>query len=217
MHQNKVILWDWDNTLADTLDIIWRAQNVMRQHYGLSPWSKAEAKQAMNHSGRDLIKNCVGANQVAQAQQYFWQAYATFVEQLKLKEAAQETLNYAKSLGFYNILASNKVQNVLCQEARRLNILSSFDRVIGAEQTAKDKPSKVFTDKALEGLSPQLIIAVGDGLSDVKMGHNYPNGVSVLVFTDAKTSEFNTEKPDYTAKDLHACQKILKMLAEKSI
>ena len=53
---SKIILWDWDNTLADTFGAILVAQNVMRQAYNLSPWTKEEAKIAMNSSGRNLIK-----------------------------------------------------------------------------------------------------------------------------------------------------------------
>ena len=205
----KVILWDWDNTLVDTFDAIWCAQNAMRVHYGLCEWTKEEAKKAMNSSGRNLIKHLVGEEKAKEARAYYLEQYAKNAGHLKLKEGAQELLDYAKSAGFVNILASNKAKNILSNEVSKMGILEKFDRMIGAEEAAEDKPSKVFTDKAIEGLDVDLLISVGDGLSDVKMAHNYSDGIAILTFTDANSSEFEKEKPDYCANTLAACKKIL--------
>ena len=49
-------------------------------------------------------------------------------------------------------------------------------------------------------------------MSDLKMAHNYPNGIAVLAFTNAASAEFDAEKPDYCAKDLIACKSILTSL-----
>ena len=87
---SKIILWDWDNTLADTFGAILVAQNVMRQAYNLSPWTKEEAKIAMNSSGRNLIKNLVGEENALQARQIFLKAYEENASEIVLKEGAKE-------------------------------------------------------------------------------------------------------------------------------
>jgi len=213
----KVILWDWDNTLVDTFDAIWHAQNDMRVHFGLGTWTKEEAKKAMNLSGRNLIKNLVGEEKAKEARAFYLQQYAKNACHLKLKSGALDLLDFAKNASFVNILASNKAKDILSNEVKQMGILDKFDRMIGAEEAAEDKPSKTFTDKAVEGLDVDLLISVGDGLSDVKMAHNYSDGVAVLVFTDANSSEFENQKPDYCASDLIACKKILSALSEKQI
>ena len=213
----KVILWDWDNTLVDTFDAIWHAQNDMRVHFGLGTWTKEEAKKAMNLSGRNLIKNLVGEEKAKEARAFYLQQYAKNACHLKLKSGAVDLLDFAKNASFVNILASNKAKDILSNEVKQMGILDKFDRMIGAEEAAEDKPSKIFTDKAVEGLDVDLLISVGDGLSDVKMAHNYSDGVAVLVFTDANSSEFENQKPDYYASDLIACKKILSALSEKQI
>ena len=89
MKKTKIILWDWDNTLADTFEAIWCAQNEMRVHYGLQPWSQTEAKKDMNKSGRNLIKNLVGEEKAKEARAYYLDRYAKNIGHLKLKENQQ--------------------------------------------------------------------------------------------------------------------------------
>ena len=206
---SSIIFWDWDNTLVDTFQAILTAQNALRLKYGLKPWTREESKLAMNQSGRNLIKNLVGADKEREARSYFLECYAQNLNHLILKEGAAETLNRSKSLGYVNILASNKEKKILDKEVEILGINALFDRIIGANQAPEDKPSKIFSDKAIEGLEVEKILSVGDGLSDIKMAHNYPNGQAILVFSDVNSKEFQNEKPDYVAANLFECQKIL--------
>ena len=213
----KIILWDWDNTLVDTFEAILCAQNDMRTHYGLPLWSSQEAKQAMNTSGRNLIKEIVGEDKAQEARAYYLQSYLKNIHHLKLKDSATEILDYAHSLGYKNILASNKAKDVLLKEVKELGVFYQFDKIIGAEEASEDKPSKIFTDKAIEDFTQQnLIVSIGDGLSDVKMAHNYPNGISILVFTNPTSNEFQMEKPDYTAINLTACKILLHQLTQNT-
>ena len=196
MNKN-VILWDWDNTLVDTFAAILDAQNVMRHFYGLPDWSKEEAKKAMNISGRNLIRDLVGEEKVFEARQIYLSAYIKSASKISLKEGALDVLKKAKTLGYISILASNKAGNILRNEVKILNIEHYFNRIIGAEDTFDDKPSKLFTDMALSGFSYERIYSIGDGKADIKMGHNYENGKSILVWTNPDSAEFRDDKPDY--------------------
>jgi len=206
----KVILWDWDNTLADTFGAIFAAQNDARVQYGLTPWTKEESKAAMNTSGRNLIKDVFGEEKAAEVRAYFLTRYAKHADALELKEGAKEVLKTAKELGFINILASNKAGPILRNEVAAMGISDYFDRLIGAEDTPNDKPSKDFTDAALLGVDVEKIISIGDGKADIQMAHNYPNGIGVLVWTNPDSGEFNEIKPDYTAQTLTHVIELLK-------
>ena len=205
----KIILWDWDNTLADTFGAILVAQNVMRRAYGLSDWSEAEAKIAMNTSGRNLITNLFGAENALEARKIFLDAYAKSACEIKLKDGAQEIVEWSKNNGFINILASNKSGSVLRNEVNILGLTECFEKVVGAEDFEKDKPSKEFTDFAIEGYVPDEIYSIGDGKSDIIMGHNYQNGQGVLVWSDPNTSEFENVKPDIVVSSLKELKNIL--------
>ena len=210
MQKQKIIFWDWDNTLADTFGAIWSALNDVRIHYGFDLLTKDDVKLAMNKSGKNLIRDLLAEDKAEEAKAYYLQSYTEYSKNLHLKEGAPAILEFAKSLGFVNILASNKTTQILQNEVNRFGLTKIFDKVIGAGTAKEDKPSKIFTDTALEGFEPEIILSIGDGVADIKMGHNYENGCSVLVFTDPKSSEFKDNIPDYVAVDFAACQKIIK-------
>ena len=207
---SKVILWDWDNTLADTFGAIFAAQNEARIKYGLMPWTREESKAAMNTSGRNLIKDVFGADKAAEVRAYFLSRYAEHADALELKSGAKEVLQTAKELGYINVLASNKAGPILRNEVQAMGLTAYFDRLIGAEDTDNDKPSKAFTDSALDEIDVQTLVSVGDGKADIQMAHNYVGGIGILVWTNPDGPEFNEIKPDYAANTLNDVCEILK-------
>ena len=209
---SKVILWDWDNTLADTFGAIFAAQNDARVQYGMTPWTKEESKAAMNTSGRNLIKDVFGADKAAEVRAYFLSRYAEHADALELKAGAKEILKTAKELGFVNILASNKAGPILRNEVSAMGVADYFDRLIGAEEAEEDKPSKIFTDTALAGIEADMIIIIGDGKADIPMAHNYAGGIGILVWTNPNGVEFAEIKPDYAVENLAKASEILKKI-----
>ncbi|MBQ9738379.1 MAG: HAD family hydrolase [Alphaproteobacteria bacterium] len=209
---SKVILWDWDNTLADTFGAIFAAQNDARVQYGMTPWTKEESKAAMNTSGRNLIKDVFGADKAAEVRAYFLSRYAEHADALELKAGAKEILKTAKELGFVNILASNKAGPILRNEVSAMGVADYFDRLIGAEEAEEDKPSKIFTDTALAGIEADMIISIGDGKADIQMAHNYAGGIGILVWTNPNGVEFAEIKPDYAVENLAKASEILKKI-----
>ncbi|MBR6675102.1 MAG: HAD family hydrolase [Alphaproteobacteria bacterium] len=209
---SKVILWDWDNTLADTFGAIFAAQNDARVQYGMTPWTKEESKAAMNTSGRNLIKDVFGADKATEVRAYFLSRYAEHADALELKAGAKEILQTAKELGFVNILASNKAGPILRNEVSAMGVADYFDRLIGAEEAEEDKPSKIFTDTALAGIEADMIISIGDGKADIQMAHNYVGGIGILVWTNPNGVEFAEIKPDYAVENLAKASEILKKI-----
>lgn len=210
--QSSVILWDWDNTLVDSFEAIFAAQNVMRAFYGMPPWSKEQSKQAMNFSGQEVIRTLVGSEKEVEARGIFLKAYANSTAHLKLKPGAIDVLQYACENGFINVLASNKVSSILKKEAHLLNVDNFFQRIIGAGEASQDKPSKAFTDKALEGFIFNHLVCIGDGYSDMKMAGNYSDAISILIETDANKAEFQSVTIDYVCPTLKKVTHILEGL-----
>lgn len=204
-----LILWDWDNTLVDTFGAIFAAQNDTRVHYGMKPWTIEESKKAMNTSGRNLLKDVFGADEAVRARSYFLESYAKHAAELTLKEGAKDILAFTKAKGFINVLASNKAGPILRNEADTLGMTSYFARIIGAEDTFNDKPSKDFTDVAIDGFMFDQLMSIGDGRADIQMAHNYEAGIGILVWTNPQTPEFDEIKPNYAFKNLEEVQEFL--------
>ena len=209
--KKNLILWDWDNTLADTFDAILLAINDLRERYKLPPFSEEEARTKINKSVRNMAKEWgLDEKDIPEACHYFSACYSHYEHHLTLKENAKDILEFAKANNFYNVLASNQETSILLREAEQLSILDSFDRIVGAGDVKEDKPSKAFTDEAIKGFDVENIISIGDGVSDVKMGHNYENGVSILVFSNVASEKFKDHKPDYAVSGLDEAREILK-------
>lgn len=202
----KLILWDWDNTLADTFGAIFAAQNDSLVHFGMPKWTVEESKKVMNSAGHNVLIEMFGEERLAESREYYLSRYAMHAAEIQLKPGAKDILEFAKAHGFINLLASNKAGSILRNEVETLGMTSCFDKIIGAKDTDANKPSKDFTDAAISGFEFDKLISVGDGRSDIQMAHNYENGVGVLVWTNPDTSEFTEIKPDYAFATLDDVQ-----------
>ena len=206
----KVILWDWDNTLADTIEPLKEAFNATFRHYGMSTITREQMKIFMNSAGSKLFMDLFPDFDLNEVKQVYLKNYQENVFNLKLLPGAEEALKWTKENGFINILASNKHYLILKKEAEISGMAKYFDDICGAEQFPENKPSKVFTDNALKNQTDfTYLFAVGDGLSDVKMAHNYSGGKAILVGTNPNTSEFADNPPDFSVKNLAEIPEIL--------
>ncbi len=210
---DKVILWDWDNTLADTFGAIFASQNALLLKLNMKPWSKKESKEVMNKAGNKIFEELFGKNKAKKANEVYWKLYHRNIDKVKLFDDAKEVLAEAKKMGFRNVVASNKDDDVLKKEIKQMKVQNLIDFAIGARKIKFDKPAKQFTDAALKNFNPQKIIAIGDSRSDILMARNYENAVAILVHSSQKSAEFNDVKPDFCVKSLNAALKILKKLS----
>lgn len=206
---DDIILWDWDNTLADTFSAILAAQNDMRIHFGLAPWTPKQAKEGMNASGSQLLTTLFGPDKREEARSVYLNAYQKHTDRVKLKDGAYEALETANRLGFCNILASNKNDLLLHQEVAETGLTSCFFRIIGAGIAVADKPDKRFVETALKGLSFRQLITIGDSRSDIMMARRYPHAIAILVGTDISSPEIQATPPDYACATLRDVEALL--------
>ena len=206
----KVILWDWDNTLADTIEPLKEAFNATFRHYDMPTITREQMKIFMNSAGSQLFKDLFSNCDLNEVKQIYLNHYQENVFHLQLLPGAKEAVAWTKKQGFINILASNKHYLILSKEAEIAAMSPFFDAICGAEQFPENKPSKVFTDNALKNYSDfDQLWSIGDGVSDIKMAHNYAGGRAILVATDPNAKEFADNPPDFWVKDLSEIQKIL--------
>lgn len=213
--KKTVILWDWDNTLVDTFDAIFSAQNVMLNFYGIPKLTKDDAIKSMNKSWRNIMKELIGEEKLVEARNIYLDAYKKNSSNLTFKQGALDALKKANELQYINILASNKAGDILRDEVKRLDVAHYFDYIIGAEDTPHHKPSKSFTDVALSNFNYEKIYSIGDRLADIKMGHNYKNGYAILVGSIPNINEFDEDKPDYVFNDMIGVTNFLEKITKK--
>ena len=206
----NVILWDWDNTLADTIEPLMNAFNETLKHYNLPTITRTQMKLNMNSAGSQLFLQLFPNCDLNEVRHIYLKHYQENIFNLKLLPDSKKILKWTKENGFINILASNKHYLVLQKEAETSGLSIYFDKICGAEQFLENKPNKVFTDAALLKFENyKHLFVVGDGLSDILMARNYENAKAILVGTDPTSKEFSNYQPDFCVKNLMEAKDIL--------
>ena len=166
----KALLFDWDNTLVDTWEIIHRALNVTLEAMGHAPWTIAEVRQRVRASARDSFPKLFGAR-AAEAMDLFYRTFeGLHLDHLRVRAGAEEMLEELKGEGLLLSVVSNKKGALLRREAEHLGWSKYFWRLVGAQDAARDKPAREAVELALSGsgLVPEPAIwFVGD--TDIDM------------------------------------------------
>ena len=137
----KALVFDWDNTLIDTWDLIHKALADTFDSFGLAPWTLPETQARVRQSARESFPVLFG-EKADEAIALYTQRYRHWSsEQLRpLGEAAMLLPHWAKAGSGPLSVVSNKQGPLLRDEAARLGWEPYFYRLIGANDAAADKP-----------------------------------------------------------------------------
>lgn len=194
----KAIIFDWDNTLVDSWQVLQDVFNATFDDYGLPHWSLAETEQRVAKSMRDSFPKLFGADWEAAGKVFHSHFKAIHLERLVPLPNAGAALAELAETGIYLGVVSNKTGAFLRAEAAQLGWDQYFGQVVGAGDAPKDKPATDPVHMALEGcdalLGPDVWFA-GDAEIDLECAHT-AHCVPVLVREQApKEGEFVKFKP----------------------
>lgn len=165
----KAVLFDWDNTLVDTMPLICDSINHALAHFGFDPWSRQEIQQKTQHSAKDSLPGYFGDRWEEALTVYrdFYQK--NHLDLLKPLTGAADLLDILTEQKIPMALVSNKVGSTLRLEVQHLGWQGYFLSQIGSGDAAHDKPSPDPALLALQTLkipSSQDIWFVGDAPVD---------------------------------------------------
>ena len=205
------IVWDWDNTLMDTSEIIYQAQRDLFLVYKKTDLPRADAFRLMDKSARDWMPGVFGTNW-QEAYRFYLERYAAHASQIRPKPFASEILEKARKMGFLSVVVSKKMRYIIHREAQFFMLENELTRIVGSGDAREDKPSVVAIKTALEGLDIDQIIVIGDAEVDMKMAKE-AGAVSILLRKkEPQPGEFADGLIDYYAPDLKAAWKILQTI-----
>lgn len=173
------ILFDWDGTLAQTLEV-W-----------LQTFKEAYAKVGVHPSNKDIsskfgkwdayIDLGVDPKDFETYNQHLEVVYER-LEKVELYPSAKEVLLQLKNDGFKLGLVSTSTAKMLSTALKNHDIEQLFDVVVSADDTKKHKPDPTPIYIALEkiGSSKESTVFVGDSDKDTGAAHNA--GVPLLLF-----------------------------------
>lgn len=192
----KIIIFDFDGTLADTQELI------IRTH--------VESMKAMNHPVRDVESICktIGLPLAEAIRTLFpglpeetiseWCAtYRRVFDHLKTRivpvlfPEVKETLEWLHDKGYVLTVASSRHSSSLNAFLKDLGIASCFQYVLGADNVTKAKPDPEPVLQTLRemGYSPEEALVVGDMPVDILMGSRAGASTVGVTFGNSNRSE----------------------------
>ncbi|MBN2675880.1 MAG: HAD family hydrolase [Alphaproteobacteria bacterium] len=185
MHTPKLILFDWDNTLAISRDAVVYSINSILKKYNLEEWETTKRQyRDKNLSFKDNFPNFFGKNA-----EKAYQEYLSFYkkEALSKVQPQKNAYNLLKNLQEQNIpfgILSNKDHFLLDLEVAQCFPTIKFDWVFGNNDFKRNKP---YPDPII-GISkklnipqtPESIWLVGDSVQDTRCAIN--SGIQGILF-----------------------------------
>lgn len=206
------VIFDWDNTLVDTWEVIQDAMNVTLTAYGLEPWTLAETRARVRRSMRDSFPEMFG-DLWREAGECFYRRYETVhLEKLKARPGAGDMLREISAAGIYLGVVSNKLGKYLRDEVRHLGWEDLFGRIVGAFDAPRDKPAVEPVEMALAGSGiargPKVWF-VGDTEIDLECAIAAGCRPVLLRETPPDSKEFRKFPPE---RHVDGCQALCKLL-----
>ncbi len=164
------LLFDWDNTLVDSWEVIHKALEETFIAMGETPWSLQECKEKVRASAREAFPLLFG-ERAPQAAKVFYDAFRrSHIEKLHPLPEAEDLLQRLTASGRPLGIVSNKSGDLLRAELVALGWQLYFTAVVGAHDAPRDKPAPDPVHMALASMGLQAsreVWFVGD--TDVDM------------------------------------------------
>lgn len=184
----KAVIFDWDNTLVDTWPVIHAALHKTFTAMGKEPWTLGEVRERVKKSMRDSFPELFGDGAEKAGKLYQEHYLSRHLQDLSSLPQAEEVLAFIKAKGIYQAIVSNKKGGSLRKEAVHLGWDKYFDKIIGSDDAAHDKPDPAPVLLALEGsgIAPSADVwFVGDSSIDLECAQN--TGCRPVLYGDVET------------------------------
>ncbi len=188
----KLLIFDLDGTLVDTIQDITNAVNYALEPFEVRPLSVEKVKSMVGSGITKLIEGLIPPNHPLtkmekgdfkdEAVQRFLQYYSEHL--LDYTKAYPEVKETLLKLGDYKKAVISNKREVLskgCLEG--LGLLRFFDIVLGSDSVSERKPSPLPVLEALKrfGASKDEAVMIGDSNYDVEAAH--AAGVRIIAVT----------------------------------
>lgn len=184
----KLVVFDLDGTLIDSVPDIADCLNITLKEYGFATCDYIEVAQMIGNGARNLVKSAVKTQLSDQKIDEILGAYTKVYascknEKTKVYSGIKETLVELKKRGYELAIFTNKPQVVTENVYETYFKGFGFYKVVGVSPEVKRKPdpSVVFSMMQELCVSPENTYFVGDGEADAEVAINAGvNGISVL-------------------------------------
>ena len=169
----RYVLFDWDNTLAESRSSLTAAVNQVLAAYGLPDWEISKQKRNKNLSFMDNFPYVFGEDKAQRAYEEYRKIYKKIVPStISSFPYVQEVIDFFLTQGKKLMIVTNKERRLLEYELPFLYKKDCFCNIVCGHEAPADKPSGEQIKFALKGyLSPeeinsQTVWMIGDSPQD---------------------------------------------------
>lgn len=202
----KLVLFDFDGTLADTAPDLAASANRLRSALGLADLPYEELRPYASHGARGLIKAALNIGtddpQYESIKKQFLDDYAlNMLNDTKLFDGINDLLQTIQTNGLLWGIVTNKTEALALPIIEYLGLSKNSQVNVGGDTTAFSKPHPeplLFAAKKL-GISPIDCIYVGDDERDVIAGKAAGMATAVAAYGYCYLDDPKTWNADYLA------------------
>ncbi len=175
----QYVLFDWDDTLAITREVIVYSVNQVLKKYNLPDWEISRLKRDKDLSFRDNFPNVFGVELAPKAYEDYKAEYEKNVSQLlKKPNGVDEVLEKLKANNITLLIMTNKDRKLFELEYNLLYPQGIFSKIVCGHEAKRDKPFPEHGWYTLDGylkpeeISQERVWVVGDSRQDMDCALN---------------------------------------------
>ena len=190
----KIIFFDLDGTVLDTLEDIADCLNQAFLYFGYKTYSYDVVSKAVGLDSVSLVRSILGQVSIEKASE-IWDYYTQIVkvqgtEKTKVFDGMKDAINSLKSRGYIVCAFTNKTEEELLPFIPKYLTELNFDKIsaVGGTDRCKPSPVEVLTTISQYDILPENAYVVGDGETDVLTAIN-AGAVPVAVLWGNRSKE----------------------------
>ncbi len=165
----KAVLFDWDNTLVDTLKGIYEVFHPLYTEYTGKPISRETHEKVARCSGRQLFPQIFEDEWEVYRDRFLKEYDAKHIDYLDPMPYALDLVTFFKEREIPMAIVTNKMGHHLKKEIEVVGWQKFFVTTVSSQEAEHDKPHPAPLLKALSGmnmLASQDVWMVGDSIAD---------------------------------------------------
>ena len=213
----KLLIFDLDGTLVDTLVTIQTAVNNTMKEYGFKQYSYDEMRTIVGHGARKLINDVCASESVNNNEEFFEEVYkfygdayyAVHLDVEKPYDGILEALTKFKAAGYEIAVLSNKPNEFVEGILKKIFPEGLISHMQGqTELPIKPHPAAALAIAEKFGVTPDECAFIGDAETDVMTGKN-AKMLSVAVTWGYRDRDFlESLAPDAIADTAEELEKV---------
>lgn len=173
----KLVLFDFDGTLADTAPDLAATANLQRERRGLEPLPAEYLRPFSSYGARGLLKAALGIETTDPDYEQMRAQFLSDYEQnmtthTQLFPGIQELIAQIKENGFEWGIVTNKLEYLAIPQAKHLGIYEENIVLVGGDTTPhiKPHPAPLLCAAERANIHPGQCIYIGDDERDIVAG-----------------------------------------------